>query len=219
MFLLPPPSSPRTSYHHPLGGGLASRSTCICPLSNPFFTLKQQWSFQHTVCFALLAGWRQRLDVAYEVLCSLAPTYLSSLVSYHSLPQSACWTHWPSFSLPHLPGSFPSWVFPQDAPSTERSSLSLTCEFWVSIRSQDKGYFCYRVLTAPHISLPPSPCHSCNFTFVYVIIWVYLPTNLNSLRAHPCLFFLLTIYSQNPIQTLHMVHVQKIPLTNLISNN
>lgn len=74
--------------------------------SDPFSTQKQQCYFQHTVCFALLAGWRQRLDMG---LCSLAPTYLSNLVSYHPLPQSAHWPHWP-FNLPYLPCSFSSWV-------------------------------------------------------------------------------------------------------------
>lgn len=85
---------------------LSSWSTCNYPLADPFSTLKQECFFQHTVCFALLVGWRQWPATG---LWSLAPTYLSNLVSYHPLPQSTHWPHWP-FNLPYLPCSFSCWV-------------------------------------------------------------------------------------------------------------
>lgn len=131
------------------------------PLLNPYSAQKQQWSSQNTVCFGSLVRWGRRLNKAYEALHSLAPTHLSN----HP-PLSLHASH--TAELLPIPGarSFCLECF---------SFPSLPCELCVSIRSHDKDHFLGEAFSAtrfsqPHVALPPSTWHKCNFISVYVII-------------------------------------------------
>lgn len=110
-----------------------------------------------------------------------------------------------AFHTCHAP-SHPE-MFPQDAPP-------LLCEFCVSVSFQDKGHFWYR-FSQPHVSLSLLALTS-QLQF-HICLYNHL-----SLSCHQSKLSegrsLLTIYPQNPIQTLYMVYVQKVFLTNLINN-
>ena len=151
--------------------------------------------------------------MVYEALCSLAPTYLSTLVSYLS-SSLVCMLAILLFSQPFIPATFLPIQRCSHRMLLLQNAPLLLCEFCVSVSFQDKGHFWYR-FSQPHVSLSLLALSSQLQFHICLYNHLSLSSHQSKLSEGRSL---ITIYPQNPIQTLYMVYVQKVFLTNLISN-